>query len=141
MQYIKAFFVGLGVIFFCILLVLLYLWVVDPWNIKPLLQAVASPSAPVSEQSQTSANDSGRSTGDQSFEAGADTSTNATAGMSDAQVEALGSVGLSADTIPATFTAEQEACFIEILGAPRVEEIKNGAVPTATEFWQARGCL
>lgn len=141
MQYIKAFFVGLGVIFFIILLMLMYLWIVDPWNIKPLLQAVASPSAPVSEQSQNSMSDSDSSTSDQSSDAGVDTSTNAAASMSDAQAEALGSVGLSADAIPATFTAEQEACFIEILGAPRVEEIKSGAVPTATEFWQARGCL
>lgn len=54
-----------------------------------------------------------------------------------AQTEAAASMGVS---IP-TFTQEQISCFESILGAARVAEIKNGAVPTPLEFYKAQSCL
>jgi hypothetical protein len=54
-----------------------------------------------------------------------------------AQTEAAASLGVE---IP-TFTAKQITCFEQYFGAARVAEIKNGAVPTATELYQGRSCL
>ncbi len=57
------------------------------------------------------------------------------------QKKALLTYGISSSSIPATVSATQEACFVTTLGAPRVAEIKAGAVPTAIEFAKAKGCI
>ena len=54
-----------------------------------------------------------------------------------AQVEAAAALGVD---IP-TFTTKQINCFEQYFGEARVAEIKNGAVPTATELYQGRSCL
>jgi hypothetical protein len=56
---------------------------------------------------------------------------------SQAQAEAAAAVGVD---IP-TFTEAQLQCFIGIFGEARVVEIKNGAVPTATEMYKGKSCL
>lgn len=56
---------------------------------------------------------------------------------SQAQVEAAAAVGVD---IP-TFTEAQLQCFVSIFGEARVNEIKNGAVPTALEMYKGKSCL
>ncbi len=63
--------------------------------------------------------------------------TGTTLPMTEAQAQALDSVGISASAI----SEEQEACFVRVLGQTRVDEVKAGAIPTAAEFFSARGCL
>ncbi len=57
------------------------------------------------------------------------------------QVDALESVGLTADALPKKFTDAQVICFEKVLGRERVAEIKNGSVPTLVEFQVAAECL
>jgi len=114
-------FVTLGVIFFLIIIAGVYFYATDPLDLKPLFlgndttqSATATPTAH-------------------------STSTNPL--LNESQAQALESFGIDPAQVPSTITPEQEACFIEILGEARVEEIKAGASPTATEFFRARGCL
>lgn len=71
-------------------------------------------------------------------------STDETSGgfeLSNAQVEALISLGISPDAVPSSITIEQENCFIGVLGEARVEEIKAGAVPNTLELVRAKTCI
>ena len=58
-----------------------------------------------------------------------------------AQKQAFLNFGISSSSIPANFSPTQETCFVTALGAPRVAQIKSGAVPTLTEFAKAKGCF
>jgi len=74
------------------------------------------------------------------------TSTNATGGstgfqLSEAQKSALQAFGIDPSKVPSSITAQQEACFTAALGAERVAQIKGGAVPSAVEFFKAKGCI
>lgn len=127
-------FVTLGVIFLVLLVVGIYLFVTDPYGLKPLLQGGSSPmqsnDAPVSseqENSETSGPAEGETSG--GFE------------LSSAQVEALVSLGIDPAAVPSSVSPEQETCFIGVLGETRVEEIKAGAVPNALEFLKAKSCI
>lgn len=42
MKVLKVFFISLGVIFFILIIVAAYIWIADPFNLKPLLSAGAS---------------------------------------------------------------------------------------------------
>jgi len=59
--------------------------------------------------------------------------------MTPQQRQAVENFGIDPDSVIITPTAEQ--CFIEKLGAQRVEEIKNGATPGALEIFKASSCL
>jgi ABC-type Fe3+-hydroxamate transport system substrate-binding protein len=61
--------------------------------------------------------------------------------MSPAQEAALRAFGVDPATVPASITAEQEACFVAKLGATRTAEIKAGDVPTAAELFTAKACI
>jgi hypothetical protein len=54
-----------------------------------------------------------------------------TADLSEGQRRLLAAFGVDADTV--TITPAMIACAEAKLGAPRIEEIKNGATPTVTE--------
>jgi hypothetical protein len=130
----KKFFIGLfvvmGVLFLLQMLALTYLFVVDPYNLKPIL--FPSERTPVS----TSASDTNGATITDEVEG----SVAEPSGVNAAQAEAMSSVGLDASAVQ-SFTPEQIACFEALLGAPRVAEIKSGAVPTIGEFYTVRGCM
>lgn len=102
---------GLGIIFFILLLVLTVFVIVDPLNLKPLWQGY---------------------TATQTMPAGDSASTTS-------QTEALDAAGLTAEDV--TFTPAEEACFVNLFGQTRVDEIKAGAMPTAQEMFQGQGCL
>jgi hypothetical protein len=61
--------------------------------------------------------------------------------LTDKQEKALEQVGFSADDIKNILTPEKVECFIEKLGIKRVEEIKNGDLPTMLEYIDVRSCL
>lgn len=143
MTYIKAFFMGLGVVFFVLILIATYLFVVDPFNIKPLMSLLWSQNSATLEPSVTAPVDS---SDENSIPTGATESSdtpesNTNASLSPAQAAALEGVGISPDSLPSSISPEQEACFIQKIGSDRVEAIKAGAAPSAAEIWQARECL
>ena len=121
-KFFAVFFVTLGVIFSIIILVVAYLFIADPFKIKPLLFG--------------SKQNIGTSTK-------SSTGTQTTSGLSDSQKKALEAVGVNTATLPSpsSITPAQEACFIEKLGAARVAEIKAGATPTAIEIFTAKACI
>ncbi len=61
--------------------------------------------------------------------------------LSPTQEKALETIGVDPSEIPSSFTPEQLTCFEEILGKTRIEEIKTGDTPTATEFFKAKSCI
>jgi hypothetical protein len=118
-KFFTIFFVTLGVIFSIIILIVIYLFIADPFKIKPLLfgsKATTSQKA---------------------------TSTQTPSGLSDSQKKALEAVGVNPATLPSpsSITPAQEACFTSKLGATRVAEIKAGASPTAVEIFTAKACI
>ncbi len=125
-KFFTIFFVTLGVLFFVLLLVLAYLFVFDPLNLKPLFM-----SSPDSASTATTAAVEGETTA---------TTTTAGSQLSPAQEAALKSVGIASDAVP-TFTEVQLQCFEGVLGKARVDEIKAGAIPSATEFYKAKVCM
>lgn len=121
----------------------MYLFVADPYGMKPLLfgTPVSIQSSDVPESSTQNVADTSTSTGETTVE---DSTTVAASGgfeLSDAQVEALISLGVDPQTVPSTVSAQQEACFVEALGEARVAEVKAGAVPSALEFMKAKSCI
>ncbi len=61
--------------------------------------------------------------------------------LSDTQEKALDRLGIDPASIPTEITPEQEQCFEDALGADRVNEIKAGDAPTATDFFKAKSCI
>jgi hypothetical protein len=117
-KFLNIFFVALGVIFFILILVGMYLFIVDPLNLKPLLFDAKS------EVTETAGDNSDKHPA-----------------LNEQQEAALETFGIDPATIPSQISPDQEACFVEKLGAERVSEIKAGAAPTATDFFTARNCL
>jgi len=110
----------LGVIFFIIILFGIYFVIADPLNLKPLLF-----NSNIDQDTNTTTNN--------------EVSNNSQ--FSESQEAAMKKFGIDPASIPTNFTAEQEVCFEEKLGIERVNEIKSGGSPTATEFFKVRGCL
>lgn len=126
---LTRFFVTLGIVFFVSILVGVYFFITDPYNLKPLIFGT--------EQKNTSVENV-----DTSVEA--ETSSTASTGgfqLSDTQRHTLESFGIDPSTVPTSISAEQEACFNEVLGTSRVAEIKAGDTPNALEFVKAKSCI
>lgn len=130
---IVGFFAVLGFIFFCILLVLAYLIIADPFNLRPLVTLLLeSQSSPVTQEVSPTTEVS-----QPSVSPGTEAVPAAGVPVTSEQAEALESVGLT----PSSISADQEACFVRILGQERVDAVKAGDVPSASEFFSARECL
>lgn len=129
--FLTKIFLGLGVIFFILILIGTYLFVTDPYNLKPLLFG-----SPV--KTQTTKTDT-----TETKTSGTTTTGAATGGfqLSAEQKQALVAFGIDPATVPSSISPAQETCFINVLGNARVSEIKAGAVPSALEFFKAKSCI
>jgi len=128
-------FVALGVIFLILILIGVYFFVTDPFNLKPLLFGTV----PVKTQTQnTPVVETTAITPDTPAVA-----TTPAGGfqLSNAQKQALTAFGIDPATVPSSINPKQETCFISVLGQARVTEIKAGAVPNALEFLKAKSCI
>lgn len=115
-KFFTIFFVTLGVIFSLILLCIAYLFIFDPFNIKPLLS-------------------------DQKTEISSNTKSDNNPILSDSQEKTLEKIGIDPASIPSSFSQKQIECFETKLGGARVIEIMNGASPTIPEMLSAQACL
>jgi len=126
MHFLKTFFTTLGVIFFLTLLTGAYLYIADPFELKPLIKTlIGQPAEQVSDttvESDTSPSDKN-------------------ALLSPEQEKAAEALGIDPAALPSEITPAMEQCFYEKLGAERANEIKAGAEPTATDYFKARTCL
>jgi hypothetical protein len=132
-----GFFATLGVIFFCILVGLAYFIIADPFNLRPMVSMLLA-----TPQSNSGLEVSNTADGEiiapvSNSESTDGSSTLRESAVTPEQSAALESVGLS----PSAISADQEACFVRILGQARVDEVKAGAVPSAAEFIRASECL
>lgn len=126
LKIINWFFVTLGVIFFIVLVALAYVWIADPYNLKPLFMGTDAGLVDVSTNAGVGAGASEQ-----------DVNEN----LNTSQEAALRTVGIDPADVPTEVTPEQEACFIEILGEERVQAIIEGAVPTGAEIFRGRACI
>jgi hypothetical protein len=114
-KFFTAFFVILGVIFFILILAGAYMFVFDPYQIKPLFfPSKSKVNSPPSTKNPA---------------------------LNASQEKALESIGVDPAKIPSKFTPDQEACAIKVLGEARIAEIKAGSSPTATEMFSLKGCI
>lgn len=116
-KFFNIFFVTLGVIFSIIILIGIFFVITDPFNLKPLIFGGES---------------AGSATG-----GGGDSNPN----LNESQEKALESFGINPADVPSEITPEQEACFVERLGQARVDEIKAGDSPSATDYFKAKDCI
>lgn len=61
--------------------------------------------------------------------------------LSAEQEKQLESYGVNVEQLPSRITPGMEACFTEILGKERVDQIIKGDSPSVIEFLKARDCL
>lgn len=118
----------LGVIFFILIIAGVYLYVADPFEIKPLVKSLVGQAVPTA-QTTAATKQSGNTVVDKNPL------------LSPAQEQALEKVGIDPTTLPSKITPTMEQCFYSKLGTKRAEEIKGGAEPTAADYFVARSCL
>lgn len=132
-NFLNNFFVVLGVIFLVVILLAAYFFVTDPYNLKPLIFG--------SSQTTTSTEGNNKKASDDSTTAKPTAEGVVGFQLTEAQKQALVSLGIDPASVPATISAEQEACFVAALGESTVNEIKAGAVPNVIEFAKAKSCI
>lgn len=120
---LNIFFVTLGIIFFALLICLTYLFIADPFGLKPLLFPAANNAAATTTADLVSPTEAKTIT------------------ISPAQAQALKSLNIDPTKVPTTISPEMQQCFIATLGSARTNEIINGAVPTALDYLKAKSCL
>lgn len=121
-KFLQIFFTTLGVIFFILLVAGVYLYVADPYGIKPLIRSLTGQSATTTKNTDSTTADKNPL-------------------LSPAQEQALEKIGIDPATLPTKITPAMQACFYGKLGAARANEIKNGAQPTMNDYFIARSCF
>jgi hypothetical protein len=139
-HFFTQFFVALGVIFFIIIVIGIYFFITDPYNLKPLIFGSSPVPAPAAQQTNDTKSTSESTTDTGTPEAAPAPSTGGFQ-LSEAQQQALISLGIDPAAVPSSISPEQETCFVSVLGEARVAEIRAGAVPNAVEFLKAKACI
>ncbi len=121
-KFLQIFFITLGVIFFLLILGGAYLYIADPYEIRPIIASFTN------KPSQTDTQPTG-------------TNIDKNPLLSPTQEKALEKIGIDPATLPSAITPAMEACFYQKLGTNRANEIKNGAQPTASDYFTARACF
>ena len=117
LKVLNIFFVALGVVFLILIIAGGLFYAFDPLGLRASF--TGGPTNPSAESESEDQNPA----------------------LSPAQESALETFGIDPSSVPSEFTAEQEACAEEKLGKARVDEIKAGDAPTATDYFKAKGCF
>lgn len=118
-KFFTIFFVVQGILFFVLFLILAFLFVFDPFELKSMFS----------------------STGGDEAVSGSANIVDKNPGLTADQEKKLETFGIDPAQVPTRFTDAQIQCFVEKLGQARVDEIKAGSSPTATEFFKAKDCI
>lgn len=119
---IKGILMFFGVIFIILVVVVAYLVIADPFDLKKYFVFFSHPPVVSSESSQTS-----------------ETYDNPL--LTNEQEQTLRNIGIDPASLPTEITPEMEACFTRALGEDRVKEVVAGATPTPLELLKAKSCL
>lgn len=114
--------------FFLILLLIAggtYLWVKDPFGLKPLLIPTYTDTSATSTPSPSS------------IDAGASVK----ALLTPEQQKLLDAAGVDVSKLPKEVTPELKACAESRLGKERLAALKAGAQPTLSDLLAAKGCV
>ncbi len=126
LRVINRFFVFLGVIFFIVIGILVYLFIADPFELKPIFKMI---NIPVINEKKTDDKMQSTPIGDKNPL------------LSLEQEKVLESFGVDPAALPTEITPEMEKCFREKLGDERVNEIIKIGSPDMADFFKARSCL
>lgn len=129
LKFLNIIFVIFGGIFFLQVIALAYLWIADPFELRPLISSFQNEAVAPETASTPDAPDAPVDTTDKN------------ANLTPAQEDALELIGINPAGLPDTITPEQMSCFVRVLGETRVAEIQSGAAPTAIEIFKAKECL
>lgn len=121
-KFLQFFFITLGVIFFLLIITGIYLYVADPFGIKPMIKDFTT--EPVPDKKQTTS-----------------TTVDKNPMLSPTQEKTLEKFGINPATLPTKITPTMEQCFYAKLGEKRANEIKAGSEPTAADYFAARSCI
>lgn len=135
MKILNTIFVILGVIFLLIILIGTYLFIADPWNIKPFIFGSDF------KIETTQKNTADTTTTSTSTTTGTSNSTDTKIVLSAKQKETLAALGVDPAVIPSSITATQETCLRTKLGTARLAELLAGDSPTAIDFVNAKSCI
>lgn len=61
--------------------------------------------------------------------------------LTPSQEATLEKIGIDPAKLPTTITPAMEDCFVQTLGADRVNAIKSGASPTTIDLFKAKSCI
>lgn len=125
-KFLEIFFITLGVTFFIIILIGVYLFVVDPYGIKPLIKNLTGGSVSTAVPASTPA---------------VSVAPKKNPLITSEQERALKALGIDPATLPSKITSEMEQCFYTKLGATRVAEIKKSGTPSIADYLAARSCF
>ena len=133
-KFLNIFFVTLGVIFFALILISGFLFLSNYLDAKktPLLSETEQIESVGEGESDVAPISDDEPVGD---------NTDKHPLLNESQEAVLETFGIDPADVPNEITPEQEACFVEALGAERVEEIKAGELPNAIDFFKAGGCI
>ncbi|PIS04591.1 MAG: hypothetical protein COT81_05845 [Candidatus Buchananbacteria bacterium CG10_big_fil_rev_8_21_14_0_10_42_9] len=127
LKILNIFFVVLGVIFFILIIGLGYIWVTDPFNLKPMISSGMSPISVIKTV-----------TGNNEVEID---NIDKNPLLTEEQEAQLESIVIDPASLPSEITPEMEKCFIEKLGEERTNEIMQGDSPNTMDYLKANSCL
>ena len=127
LQILNWFFVTLGVIFLILVIIISYIWIADPFNLKPLIPSGISPVSVIKTI-----------TGNNEVKIDNIDKNPLLTEEQEAQLESL---GIEPADLPTEITPEMEKCFTEKLGEDRANQIIQGSSPTPADFLKASSCL
>lgn len=129
MSFLQRFFMLFGILSFILILLLIaggaYLWVKDPFGLKPLLLPAQTETSITSTPSPTST--------------GAGASVKAL--LTPEQQKLLDAAGVDVSKLPKEVTPELKACAESRLGKERLAALKAGAQPTLSDLLAAKSCI
>lgn len=128
-----------GLIFIFIILSVVYIFVADPFNLKPIFSPITVIDTFSPERDEVVKEDKLPNESNVVKENTMPDRVEFT--ISAEQRQALINLGVSPDSIPTSLSLEQEQCFIDVLGQARVDEIKSGDIPGPIEFIRAQACI
>ncbi|MDD2807723.1 MAG: hypothetical protein PHW95_04370 [Patescibacteria group bacterium] len=121
LKILNIIFVALGIMFLAMIIILTYLFIADPFGLKPLFY----PSA-ISVNTNTATT---TPTETRNYK------------ISPQQAQALKALGIDPTKLPSTISPKMQQCFINNLGEARTTEIINGAIPTPVDYLKTKSCL
>ena len=127
LKILNIFFVFLGIIFLILIIGFAYIWIADPFNLKPLIPSGVSPLSVIKTV-----------TGNSEVEID---NVDKNPLLTEEQEAQLESLGIDPAELPTEITPEMEDCFTQKLGEERTKEIVDGDSPTAIDFFKASSCV